>query len=515
MVVSAYQIIIITTMYQIISVMYYTVLIVYEFVWVIIYEVICWHWYIRKTYQTSIYRFNAYHELNLWRVSVRAFVIWLDCTRYKVYIIARYFEFLYIYIAIIDNTVTNFWYISCWSTWCALTYNLYYHRKMRDLGPSHQLFEYSDEIPRNFYQILGLRLMVVCIVWTYSANTVFIESIDYILHRMFTVETIRRYWYELTFYSCIEMYLLNFLKSVYTTFLTIYINYDELAWLHKNYVYYENSLNSLKVLDWTISLNYKSIYLWFPWASFFTYTTIIGLLYLLTLLSIYNTDNTYYVVLYLIFLIFLVASTLVSLDLDIFAGLLLLIESVVILMLFFLIIYLNPNISNTNKMAKWKLHVCLLFVLSIVSVYSYPTIGLYIFSPFSLSANFYDEFYEALHESTNNDLLGIFINLYITDSILMVIIGLLLLIGSIICVVLVSFFIKLRNSSFKNFLNIFNIMKTCYSFIFLRKQNLSKQARSTSSSRIFEKKTFDTFTHTEYREKQDIFEKKKKETKSV
>jgi glucan phosphoethanolaminetransferase (alkaline phosphatase superfamily) len=100
--------------------------------------------------------------------------------------------------------------------------------------------------------------------------------------------------------------------------------------------------------------------------------------------------------------------------------------------------------------------------------------------------------------------------MYITNSLLLVVVGFLLLIASIICVVLVSFFTKLRNYSFKNFLSIFSIIKTCYSFIFLRKQNLAKQGRSTASTRIFEKKTFDTAAHAEYRKKQEIFEKKKK-----
>ena len=54
----------------------------------------------------------------------------------------------------------------------------------------------------------------------------------------------------------------------------------------------------------------------------------------------------------MIFLIFLFAVTLVLMDLDIFAGILLLIESVVILMLFFLIIYLTPNISFNTKIQR-------------------------------------------------------------------------------------------------------------------------------------------------------------------
>lgn len=86
----------------------------------------------------------------------------------------------------------------------------------------------------------------------------------------------------------------------------------------------------------------------------------------------------------------------------------------------------------------------------------------------------------------------------------------LLLVASIICVVLVSFFTKLRNYNYKTFLEFFEIAKSCYTFIFLRKQNLSKQGRSVTSTRIFSKKHFNTTMHTEYKEKQDIFEKEKK-----
>jgi hypothetical protein len=144
-----------------------------------------------------------------------------------------------------------------------------------------------------------------------------------------------------------------------------------------------------------------------------------------------------------------------------------------------------------------------------MSFYSYVNLGEFFFQSFSITSIFLDDFYEALNELFVNDLTGIFISLYLTNSLLLVVIGLLLLIASIICVVLVSFFTKLRNLNFTTFLNIFEIIKTCYSFIFLRKQNLSKQGRNVASTRIFNKKTFDSSIHTEYKEKQTIFEKKK------
>jgi len=86
-----------------------------------------------------------------------------------------------------------------------------------------------------------------------------------------------------------------------------------------------------------------------------------------------------------------------------------------------------------------------------------------------------------------------------------------LLIASMILVILSSFFTKKRNFNVKTFLNIFTIFKTCYSFIFLRKQNLANQPKTPNSTRIFKKKTINSATHAEYKKKYDIFEKKKKD----
>ncbi len=296
---------------------------------------------------------------------------------------------------------------------------------------------------------------------------------------------------------------------MYETNYFIITNYYDL--LHMNNFQIENVVFD-KIRDEHMirsTENCKIIFLWFPWHSFFNYLTLFGIIYMLTLLSIYNTDNNYYTILYLIFLVFLFAANLVILDLDIFAGLLLLIESVVVLMLFFLTIYITPNVIINVKNQKWKLYSTLFIVLFFLSYYSYVNLSELVFSDFSITSYFLDDFYEALNEFHITDLTGIYINLYITNSTLLVVIGLLLLIASIICVVLVSFFTKLRNFNFKNFLDIFEIAKTCYSFIFLRKQNLAKQGRSNVSTRIFNKKSFDKSAHAEYKEKQKDFEQKK------
>jgi hypothetical protein len=122
-----------------------------------------------------------------------------------------------------------------------------------------------------------------------------------------------------------------------------------------------------------------------------------------------------------------------------------------------------------------------------------------------IPSNIYDNFYEIYSDFSSNDLVGIYVTLYITNSILLVIIALLLLIASIICVFLVSFFVKNRNFFFKDFLINYKVIKHIYNFIFLRKQNLGKQGRSAAATRIFLKKTYNKQIHLEYKIKHDVF----------
>lgn len=434
----------------------------------------------------------------------------LDFRRLYMYTHIYYFYPFTIYSTTIYFLAVFHWYTYWWLFWILLTIHLYFRPQVRDLGLAWDVFEYNEDLVVSPYRTIGPFLLFSWAIWTYVADIVFLLSIFYYLNKFFWLKYTWAYWYLLTLNSCIEMFIINFLYSIYETNFIIIFDFIEL--LEIQYVPEEpEKIRNYNPVSLIVFENYKSTFLWFPWHSFFNYLTLFGLIYMLTLFSIYTTDNVYYVVLYMIFMVFLFAANLVTLDLDIFAGLLLLIESVVILMLFFLIIYITPNINFNLKNQKWKVYMVFTVVVTLLSFYSYVNLGEFFFAPFSLTSNFLDDFYEALNEFYAIDLTGIFINLYVTNSTLLVVIGLLLLIASIICVVLVSFFTKLRNSSFKSFLDIFEIAKTCYSFIFLRKQNLAKQGRSNVSTRIFNKKTFDSNTHAEYKEKQDIFEQKKKQ----
>lgn len=144
-----------------------------------------------------------------------------------------------------------------------------------------------------------------------------------------------------------------------------------------------------------------------------------------------------------------------------------------------------------------------LIVIYFISNYSYPQLGITNVADFMNSYVVLDDYYNTLYENITTDLIGVFTILYITNSLLLVIVGVLLLVASIVCVVLVSFFTKNRNFNNSIFVDIFTIAKSCYSFVFLRKQNLAKQGRTVTSTRLFSKKRFDATHHKDYQAKND------------
>ena len=485
------------------SISYMFLILTFKVVHILNTELTCWHWSIRKTYQTFFYRFNSYHELNLFERKFNIFFGKLEYKHLLRYAHAINYTFLRVSLVAIKTQSLVHWYFFWLCVWIGLTRFLYLHHKMRDLGPSYDIYDYNPDDNMGIYLTIGPFVLVSWSLWTTVVNSSFVCTMTFFIMVFFFYWLAWLYWYVTTMHSFIYVYVPNFINSILSTNIIILSNYSCILkialddWSVKNDGLFISLLNS----------DLKRLLFWFPWESFFNYITLLSVFYILTLLSIYNTENAYYLVLYLIALVFLFSSTLLLMDLDIFAGLLLLIESVVVLMLFFLIIYLSPNVAFTSKINHWKVWMLLIVICMLLSMFSYVNLGEIYFHTFSNNAVIFDDFYEALNDLFLSDLTGVYVSLYWTNSLLLLIIGVLLLVASIICVVLVSFFTKLRNYNYKSFLDFFDIAKNCYAFIFLRKQNLSKQGRGATSTRIFSKKVYDSTAHAEYKEKQDLFEK--------
>lgn len=161
-------------------------------------EFLARHWDVRKTYQTSLYRFNMYHEYNLMCKEYFQFNFYLAFSRLRLYTYIYYFKPFQLYKSIMYFLIVSHWYFYWWMVWIILTAHLYFHPKVRDLGIEYELYEYNSDIFVNPYRAIGPFLLFSWSVWTVTANSVFLLSILYYLNKFFWIKYTWAYWYIIT-----------------------------------------------------------------------------------------------------------------------------------------------------------------------------------------------------------------------------------------------------------------------------------------------------------------------------
>jgi hypothetical protein len=172
---------------------------------------------------------------------------------------------------------------------------------------------------------------------------------------------------------------------------------------------------------------------------------------------------------------------------ELFTAFLWLVECSVLFVFLLLLFYLNikGTYIYTYKQNK-NLFVLFLFTLFIIFSNQFflkeSSSGI----DLSLYA-FLENYYEAFQISIQNDLFGFYLSYYVINVIEFVIVGFLLLIGSIICVNLYLMNKNVRVQNYTNFLTIFNFFTDFSSFFFLRRQNLIKQGNTKASLKAFKK----------------------------
>jgi len=105
-----------------------------------------------------------------------------------------------------------------------------------------------------------------------------------------------------------------------------------------------------------------------------------------------------------------------------------------------------------------------------------------------LNFSYWDNFYNALQNININDFKLLYISYYNLNSIEFLIIGFLLLVGSVGCVNLNKSQKLFKINFYENFLKKFKMYKDFIDFSFLRKQNLNYQTFKKSGVKIFKKK---------------------------
>lgn len=202
----------------------------------------------------------------------------------------------------------------------------------------------------------------------------------------------------------------------------------------------------------------------------------------------YTNNNIYYVLLYVFFNFFLIGLYLAIYQVEFFTAFLFLIECSVLFVFLLLLFYLNiKGVYTTNYNITYKN----LFIIFIIYVYTLVSFYMGENDNLNQCAMYFviiDNYYEIIFNPIMNDIFVFLLSYYFFNALEFLLIGFLLLLGSVICV---NLYQTTKGSQRKNYLSIFSIFNFFNDFVgfsFLRKQNLIKQGNTKASLKIFIKK---------------------------
>jgi hypothetical protein len=244
-------------------------------------------------------------------------------------------------------------------------------------------------------------------------------------------------------------------------------------------------------LDLVINLSVKLQVLinqWWPWIVLWDDIFYIQFFIICTYTYIYVYKNIFQILVYVFINFFLTGIYLSIFQIDLFTAFLWLIECSVLFVFLLLLFYLNIKCtygytSNQNQNYLVALYIFVYFIL--LNVYSNSDNFCVVIINFY---NTVDNYYEALYNNITNDLFGFSISYYLLNSIEFILIGFLLLVGSVVCVNLYAINKGIRAQVYTNYLSVFNFFTDFVNFSFIKKQNLIKQGNSKASSTVFSKK---------------------------
>ena len=227
---------------------------------------------------------------------------------------------------------------------------------------------------------------------------------------------------------------------------------------------------------------------WWPWVAIWDDIFLIQFFIVCTFIFIYLYKNVYYVLLYTFINFFLIGVYLSVFQIELFTAFLWLVECSVLFIFLLLLFFLNIKGSYTYTVSQPHNYLFILFLF----IY-FICVGLYgeSDSVSIIDISFYgliDNYYECFSNGVTNDLFGFSLSYYSINGVAFIIVGFLLLVGSVICVNLFQMNKNIRAQTYSNYLTVFNFFTDFTSFFFLRKQNLIKQGNNKASLKVFKKK---------------------------
>lgn len=230
---------------------------------------------------------------------------------------------------------------------------------------------------------------------------------------------------------------------------------------------------------------------WWPWMTFFSETWLLQILMVYVLYLMFSTLNIYYVLLYMLIQIFLFGLFISVIQMELFTGFLWVAEATIVFIALLLLFYLNVEGTQLRfNLKSYRVYFVFLLFIVFFLFNNFLFVGNNEFYlPIIFNAiDLWDDYYEALFNVNMNDFRALTIGYYSINSIEFIMIGLILLVGSVVCVNLNKLQKSMRVFKYSVYFNIFDYFKDFLNFTFIRKQNLMDQVSTPSSIRIFKKK---------------------------
>lgn len=176
---------------------------------------------------------------------------------------------------------------------------------------------------------------------------------------------------------------------------------------------------------------------------------------------------------------------------ELFTGFLWVLEGTIVFISLLLLFHLNAegfNLKINLKINKYLYIIGIFFFFLIYSCFflinNLEFTELQVFNINSL----WDNYYEALYNININDFKLLYISYYKVNCIEFLLIGFLLLVGSIICVHINKYQKFLKIYKYNSIFKLFKSINSLLDFSFIRKQNLNYQTQHIPAIKIFKKK---------------------------
>ncbi len=208
---------------------------------------------------------------------------------------------------------------------------------------------------------------------------------------------------------------------------------------------------------------------------------------IINLLLLLLLRNIFYTLLYFLIFTLQLGVFIAFYQMELFTGFLYVIEITAIFIMLLVLFYLNfKSYSTYYSINNLQMYLIFTIILLIIP-FSYTEIELFLPMIFNF-IDIWDNFYDSLFNYNVNDFIGLYLSYFLLNSLELIIIGMVLFVGSILCIILFNLSNSSKNSNYSLLKNFINFFFNLLDFYFLRKQNLIKQNLQQPGLRILKNK---------------------------